>query len=206
MAKFGKRRQSNDDDDSILLKGIQFLDAQYDGEIPLDEIDEFIIPGADQKGRSVTITFNIPPELDRQLDVVMCSRRFPYVNKKDLIRHAVARHVGWLINEIRKNIPREKFWFFRSIVEAIRDDEALMKMEQVFQILSSRAQEHMNRGEQQELIKLVSHINQSILQMPDSLWVRRFKERFYPVYGSVLKGTYRPSIDVEVVKQLESGD
>lgn len=166
---------------------VPFDDAE-EGELPLKELDEFQIPGSDDKGRKVTVTFNIHPMLDRQLDVLLASRRFPYANKKDFLRHAAARHAAWLLS-IRKTIPVHHMSMFEASIELIREDEAGTKMERVFLTLEDRVNDHVARGEQGEALRLISQIHQHLIRLKPSMWKQRFSERFLSQYGMWLRSS-----------------
>lgn len=205
MSRNFKRRGDHDSDspDPTLLSRAEFIDAVTEDEIPLDRLDEFIIPGSDEKGRKVTISFNIPPAMDRHIEIILGGRRFPYVNKKDLIRHALVRHLGW-ITTIRGSIPRHYLSMFSAIDALVKDDEAATKMEQIFNSLHDNVNHHLQRGETGEVIRLCSHINEHIRQMPPSVWVTRFSERFYQRYGAVLRGIVATT-EVTVTAQITDG-
>lgn len=177
---------------------VPFLDAQ-DGEIPLASLDEFIVPGRDDKGGQATITVNIPPALDRQLEILISSHRFPYATKRDLVRHAVLRHVGWLVS-IRAHLPRHFLAFAESSIEICRDDEMSLKMETVFTMLEQRIAEHLENGDHSEATRLASTVNQKLRELNPSSWVRRFAERFFRRFGSYLM------VKVPQPKKLESGE
>lgn len=181
-----KPKDSSSSADDFVKIHMPFEDAEPGSpEVPLAELDEFIVPGSDEKGSKVTITFNVPPLLDRQIEVILNSRRFPYVNKKDFFRHAALRHIGWLL-DIRMTVPKHFFYFTQTVDEMVRDDEAGMKMEQVFNILHDRLNDHMDRGENGEALRLVSLINQRLKEMRPGTWIKRFSERFFSKYGSWL--------------------
>lgn len=178
-----KRRSLDHDADTI---AIPYIDADTgEGEMPLAELDEFVIPGSDDKGRKVTVTFNVHPALDRQIDVILASRRFPYANKKDLFRHAVARHCGFLL-DIRTKVPRHFMAMFDLDLEIVKDDEASTKMEQVLLALSSSVDEHVQRGEHSEAIRLISQIQQNLSRLKPSTWQKKFSERFFSRYAGWL--------------------
>jgi hypothetical protein len=183
-----RRRRRSQEDEQVV---VPFQDADVDGELLLKELDEFVIPGSDDKGRKVTVTFNIHPNLDRQLDVILGSKRFPYANKKDLLRHAAARHCAWLC-QIRKTVPVHYMSMFEADIELIREDEAGMKMERVFLALEDRVNEHVGRGEQGESLRLISQIHQHLLRLKPSMWMRKFGERFFTKYGVWLRSTKGP--------------
>jgi len=157
-----------------------------DGEISLSQLDEFIVPGRDDKGGQATITVNVPPAVDRQLDVILGCHRFPYANKRDIVRHALIRHFAWL-HGIRESIPRHILSALEASLEVCRDDEVTMKMEQVFLTLQGRVADHESRGDNLEAVRLISIINQKAKQIQPSAWMRRFMERFLGRYGSYLR-------------------
>lgn len=187
MALFGaKRKRASKLDEEV---HVPFEDADPDaGELPLKDLDEFVIPGSDDKGRKVTVTFNIHPNLDRQMDILLGSQRFPYANKKDLLRHSVARHCAWLL-QIRKTIPKHYMAMFDADIELVREDEAGMKMERVFLTLEDRVNDHVTKGEQGEALRLISQIHQNLLKLKPSMWMRRFSERFLGHYGAWLRAS-----------------
>jgi hypothetical protein len=182
------RRRTATDEASVV---VPFEDADPSaGELPLKELDEFVVPGSDDKGRKVTVTFNIHPAMDRQLDVILSSRRFPYANKKELVRHALARHCVWLLS-IRQTVPTHYMAMFEAGIELIKEDETAARMERVFMSLEDRVNDHVMKGEQGEALRLISQIHQQLLKLKPSLWMRRFAERFLGQYGRWLKSTGR---------------
>jgi len=160
--------------------------TEGDGEMPLSQLDDFIVAGRDDKGGQVTITVNVPPAIDRQLDVILACRRFPYANKRDIVRHAIIRHFIWL-HLIRQSVPRHIMSALEAILEECKDDEVLMKMEQVFLTLQGRIADHEAHGDVLEATRLVSIVNQKARELKPSAWVRRFMDRFLPRYGSYLR-------------------
>ena len=70
---------------------------------------EFILPASDERGDSRKLWIRVPPQLAHQADVIIASKRFPYTFPSDLYRHAVYRHVRWLLgleDEIESYIPQ----------------------------------------------------------------------------------------------------
>jgi hypothetical protein len=187
------RRKRGPEEEADLV-GVEFQDAMSDDEVSLAQLDQFLVPGADDKGRSHTIALNVPPMLARQADIILASKRFPYASQKDMVRHGFVRHMGWLSNEIRKSIPSHHLAMFESISELVRDDDYHMKMEGVFLNLDERVGQHVTRGEHGEVLRLISHIDQGIRRMPPSLWVTRFSQRFYERYGTILRGKFKAEV------------
>jgi hypothetical protein len=174
-----KKRKGDD-----VLFGLPFEDAE-EGEMPLTELDEFLVAGRDDKGGQVTVSVNVPPIFDRQLDVILHCRRFPYANKRDIVRHGMIRHCTWL-HTIRKSIPRHIMSSLDATVEVCRDDEIATKIEQVFIALADRVAEHTGRGETSEAVRLISIVQQKLRDLKPTSWAKVYGERFNAKYGSYL--------------------
>jgi hypothetical protein len=191
------RRNRDQDPDSIQ---VPFEDAQPgDGEFPLAKLDEFMVPSRDNTGSSSTITISIPPILDRQLEVLVSSKRFPYATKRDLIRHGVVRHSVWLLT-IRESVPRHVQSMCDAIIELCRDDEIATKMEQVFQLLRHRVSHHIDNGDHMEAVGLISQVKQMLREMKPSVWVRKFTQEFDDQFGGYLRLKRR---EAKAVKEEE---
>lgn len=60
------------------------------------EHEVWIYPPHNSEGISYTYQFRGVPQLEHWMDEVVYSRRFPYRNKRDIMRHALHRHMVWL--------------------------------------------------------------------------------------------------------------
>jgi hypothetical protein len=169
------------------LSGVPYRDAMPDtAEIPLDQLDCFVIPAQDQNHVSEPIHFRLPPYLKRYMKIIVMAGRFPYLDIEDLIRHAVARHISWLCS-IRETIPQHIRPSLQQLSEMCADDELRTQVEQTFERAEERVKYHMARGDQGEVIRLLNLMRARIQGVHDSARMREFRERFEKVYGPYLR-------------------
>jgi hypothetical protein len=169
------------------LSGVPFRDASPDtSEVPLDQLDSFVIPAQDQNHVSEPIHFRIPPYLKRYAKIIIMSGRFPYLDVEDLIRHALTRHITWLCS-IRESIPQHLRASMHQLAEVCADDELRMQVEQVFERAEERVKYHMARGDQGEVVRLLTLMRSRMKGVHESARMREFMERFDKVYSPYLR-------------------
>jgi hypothetical protein len=167
---------------------VPFRDANREiGEIPLADIDNFHIPGRDEKGASQPIAFHVPPILARCIDIMVHSKRFPYVNREDFCRHAVVRHLGWL-NGIRTTIQPTMMPQLEIVLEVLRDAEFRLRMEKAFKELDRLVEVYMRRGEQVEAVRVISLIVTRMREVESSANQREFIASALRKYEAVMAG------------------
>jgi hypothetical protein len=169
------------------------------GEIPLDELDTFVIPARDDKGIGVPVTLHIPPYLERQIEIVVASRRFPYLRAADFIRHACVRHLAWLIG-IRFSLPRHMHVTMNTISDILRDEEFKHQVEGAFHRMDRLVGDHVNRGDKIEAIRLYVRIRQRVMESTEGSWRERFLKQFDEKY-SYLLAVERRVTELEVVSK-----
>lgn len=139
---------------SIMNSEVPYIDAKTEhGEIALDDLDTFVIPARDEKGTSMPVSLQVPPFLDRNMEIVISTRRFPYLRVSDLIRHAVVRHLAWL-SGIRQAVPRHMVPTMAALSEMLRDEEFRLEAEQTFMKLEKVIGRHLAKGDKGEAIRL----------------------------------------------------
>jgi Arc/MetJ-type ribon-helix-helix transcriptional regulator len=180
---------------------IPYIEADPEqGELPLDELDTFIIPARDEKGVSVPVNLHIPPYLERQVEIIVASRRFPYLRVSDFVRHAVTRHCGWLM-DIRYSIPRHMASTLATVHDALRDEEFSLQVEQSFIRMDHILAGHINRGDKTEAIKLYVRVRSRIMEAAPCSWKDRYLKEFDSKYSYLLAVERRP----ELVKDHDHG-
>lgn len=178
------RRQTNSE--------IPYIEAdENSGEIPLDELDTFVIPARDEKGIGVPVNLHIPPYLERQIEIVVASRRFPYLRAADFIRHACVRHLAWLVG-IRLSIPRHMTVTMATIFDAFRDAEFEAQAESSFAHMDRLVTAHVNRGDRIEAIRLYVRIRARLQETAACAWKERFMREFDKKYSYLMAVERRP--------------
>lgn len=166
------RRESNTDDVEI-----PYQEANIEiGEIPLPEIDTFVIPARDEKGAFSRITMHIPPYLLQGAQVLMKSNRFPYLTEQDLFRHAIARHIPWLVS-IRESVPKALSSSLEAMNELCRASDFRIRVHEAFAELDRQVSLCMNRGETVEAVRLLNIVMSRLDGVPPSPQTAEVKAR-----------------------------
>lgn len=178
-------RQSSHGGDST-SSDIPFRDADLElGEIPVDELDTFVVPGSDERGAGEHVHLRMTPYLRRQLRIILTSNRFPYLNESALIRHAIVRHVTWLVS-LRNSIPKHILPQLSAVLEVCRDDEMRIYLENVFEKIDQRITFHLSRGDHAEVIRLLNLVKARMSGVQPSTWQRRFWNTFNEKWAGYL--------------------
>lgn len=196
------RRRSDDPNgdskSSSNKQDIPFRDADPStGELPLDELDTFIVPARDEKGITQSVSFRIPPYMERAIEIVLRSGRFPYLNLGSFFRHAGVRHVRFL-TEIRASIPQHLLPSIETILEICRDNEMRIRVEEAFETITRQITSHRQRGDMMEALRLMSVVKNRIEKVHPSSWQRRFYTDFQRMHADLFNsdGTIRTLADL----------
>jgi hypothetical protein len=152
------------------------------------DLEEFLGSGQDDHGNSVRMQFRCPPVVERELEIILSSKRFPYKTPSDIVRHAVYRHLHWL-HEMEPEIPRHHLAGLEAINEVMRDTELRAQTEKTFVKLDQMIEERLAAGEHQEALRLIQNTKQRVIALSDSRWRRIWLERFKQKYARYLGGT-----------------
>src|SRR5689334_19394135 len=196
---YGKRRRNNEDGDQG-NHSVPFEDAHPElGEIPLDDIDTFVVPARDEKGAYTTVHLNFPPQMFRQMQIVVKSGRFPYLDVSDFIRHAAFRHLRFCV-DIRQSIPRHVYTATEAIMEVCRDNELRLRVAAAFEEIDRQITGHMNRLEITDAIRLLTILKNRVDSIPSSTRQFVLRQGILRRFGYILEhsGEVRPMTDTEL--------
>jgi Arc/MetJ-type ribon-helix-helix transcriptional regulator len=201
-----RRNRGNDDDEQLGNHSVPFQDASPElGEIPLDDIDTFVIPARDEKGAYTTVHLNFPPHMYRQMQIVVKSGRFPYLDVSDFVRHAAFRHLHFCV-DIRESIPKSVYTATEAMMEVSRDNELRLRVASAFEEIDRQITGHMDRLEIADAIRLLTILKNRIDVVPHS--PRQFQVRagILRRFGYVLEhnGDVRSMTDKETKEAKEA--
>lgn len=163
--------------------GVPFKDA--DGstdEAPLDALDCFVVPANDDSGHSERFQFRLTPYLLRCCKLLVHCGRFPYLDVSDLMRHAVMRHVSWLIG-LRHSIPKHPRVSLAAMEEIAREEEWRIKAEEVFNRIMSLVTYYMGRGDTCDALRLISVLQSRLSNVEHNGRSREFAEKFHRAFA-----------------------
>lgn len=149
--------------------------------------DEFIIPAQDEKGHSARETVRISNELQRDIEVIVQSRRFPYKTAGDLLRHAVVKHLEWL-HSLEPGFPKHLLAAHLAQMDLLKEEEMRLASHGVFKKLHDQVEAYLASGEPGEARRVAATIRGRLAGVADSAWKRRFESRFLRQYAALLDG------------------
>lgn len=142
-------------------------------EVPIEEIDTFVIAGRDDRGAHMEVRISMPPAMVRAIQIIVRSLRFPYIDVASLIRHAIKRHLYWT-TALRNSIPRHILPGLEAVMDVARDDDMRTRVEEALARTESQIDRHMRSGESAEALKMLASIRAKLEGVQDSTWTRRF--------------------------------
>lgn len=152
---------------------------------------EYVIPASDTQGHSARHYCRTIPQMARQVEQIVASRTFPYRTKGDLIRHAIHRHVRWLLGQ--KPVVTVSGQV-DTILEIMRDEEMNADFVMVFDKLGQRISTYLSSGANGEAVRLVRMIQENIKAMPEGFWRDRYEKQIRERYGHLLKNQAKASL------------
>jgi Arc/MetJ-type ribon-helix-helix transcriptional regulator len=213
--KSNKRRGGEDGGDDGDRGGVgqgnhsvPFIDANLElGEVPLDDIDTFVVPARDEKGAYQTVHLNIPPHLFRQIQIVVKSGRYPYLDVSDFIRHGITRHLHFTV-AIRESISNHVYTGTEVIMEVCRDNELRLRVAAAFEEIDRQITRHMDRLEIADAIRLLTILKNRVDVIPSSPRQFELRSGILRRFGYVLEhsNAVRPMTEEELKASRETGD
>lgn len=150
-------------------------------------LEEFIIPAQDEKGHSVREVIRISAELERDIDIIVQSRKFPYKTRSDLLRHAVIKHLEWL-HVLEPGFPKHLLSAHLAQMDMLKEEEMRLASHLVFKKLHDQVEAYLASGEPGEARRVAATIRSRLNGVADSAWKRRFEARFLRQYMDLLNG------------------
>jgi len=191
------RRRRNDGEEAVSNSGTPYIEANTElGEIPLDEIDTFVVPGRDEKGGQAHVQLSMTPYMYRQIQIVVASRRFPYLDVADFIRHACYRNLGFCVS-IRHSLPKHISPALEAMMEVCRDAELRLRVAAAFEEIDRQIANCLGRLEIPEAIRLMTILKNRIDEVTPSPRQKQVRSEILRRYGYVLEhnGTVRAARD-----------
>jgi hypothetical protein len=164
--------------------------------------EEFIVPTSDAKGHSIRIQFRVPTGFERQAELLMRDKKFPYPTRSDLYRHALLRHYRWLETLRDEGVPsvlRE----LDLIVEVLRDDFFQRSIRDTLREMEKTMSRHMGEGSANEARRLLSMIQNRIERMPDGYYKTRYRQEVEDKWGHIMKGAKTARLKNKVEEEEE---
>uniref|UniRef100_A0A6M3KGK2 Uncharacterized protein n=1 Tax=viral metagenome TaxID=1070528 RepID=A0A6M3KGK2_9ZZZZ len=161
--------------------------------------DEFRYPVKDSDGH-VRIWLSLPTAVSDQIEFIIRSHQFPYAAATDLFRHAVHRHLEWLLSFPTriKNIMSQ----INIMREMLIEEDAKAAASEVVEKLATVTDRYIAMRRWKDAQNIAGRIYDQINKSPDSYWRDRMIAEMRMRYGELLDMKF----DVETkIKGLEGG-
>ena len=147
--------------------------------------EEFIVPSGDDRGHSIREYIRCPPGWERDMEIIIECRKFPYQTKSDLIRHAILRHLAWL-HRIAEDMPKSYFSSLMVQRRVMQEHKFQADTEQTFKALGDMIELYVSRSDFKQARKMVSSCLDSLRSVAECGWKTRFQSRFTNQYGYLI--------------------
>jgi hypothetical protein len=159
--------------------------SSQDGSGATDtEPEVWIHPPHNSEGLSYNYQFRGVPELEYWMNEVVYSRRFPYRNKRDIMRHALHRHTAWL--QSHSGCPRAPGTVELEMLRVLESEEyeqQFMHLIRKFDKLVSKA---LNEGNPTAAERLAKRLWMTLNQLELGPWREHYVREFKAKYGKFL--------------------
>lgn len=148
--------------------------------------EEYIIPGQDMNGNSVREWCRVVPLLDRAMDILHGSRKFPFKSKGDLMRWCIKTGVERL--DAMEPVTGSVLMQCEAMLGILRDEELNHAFLTVFQTMVSTIGMHVQAQALGEARRVVSTMQHQISRMQDGYWRQRYLKELEEKFGHLMKG------------------
>jgi len=159
--------------------------ANPDGPGPGYSVEEFRIRGSDAKGNYESRTTRFLPAQVFQVINVLASKRFPYREQGDVLRHALYRHLHWLDTlEVIPSITRQ----VDAMIEVLRQEEFQQDFINVFEDVKRVIANYTASGANGEARRVLASIINHVDGMPAGYWQDRYRRELQEKFGHLMDG------------------
>lgn len=148
---------------------------------PPDAWRDWMHPPADDKGHSSKVSLKVQPMIARQCEIAVGSKYFPYRSISDLVRHAIHRHLTWLMafnNRVPSIMAQAD-----AILEIIRNDEIIQDQQTVLAKMQSLVENHLAMGDLVSAQRVCTSALATIDSMPVGVWRDNYRANFMHLFG-----------------------
>lgn len=148
--------------------------------------DQFIVPGQDQNGNSVRQWCRVVPLLDRAMDVLFASRKFPFKSKGDLMRWCIKTGVERL--DEMEPVAGSVIIQVEAMMAILRDEELNHSFMTVFNTMGQTVGMHIQAQAIGEARRVITMMRAQIMKMDDGYWRQRYIRELDTKFGHLIKG------------------
>lgn len=161
-------------------------------------------PSSDADGNNAKFQVRMMPDWVRQMDIIVKSPKFPYVNRGEVARDAIYRHLVWLETvEIPKDSILHKINAMSDMLEEAKIQQGF---EKVLSSLEERVAYFSQKGARTEAVKYVLRVLGYVDEMQEGHWKAQFTKEIKARYSGLLKCTPRANLSMKSQIANNGGD
>lgn len=147
---------------------------------------EFVIPAGDHQGHSERVWCRVQPLHERQVDIVLRSKQFPFRTKGDVVRWCVVRGLK-MLEALEPNAIKGFMQQADTIQEMLRDEMYMQEFMGMFDTLQKVVNQHIGMGSQGEAARLVAQTKFHLDQIEgEPNWKRKALDKLASQFGHLL--------------------
>jgi hypothetical protein len=145
---------------------------------------EFIIPPTGINGEAMPCSFRFQSGYDRQISILLASKKFPYITKGDFLRHAVHRHLEYL----RRLDPTVEITLpsLDVVNEVINHQQEMIKYLNTIDAFCDTVEKLIALGRDESAREMVAKVWYSINQITDEHWKKCFSDKITAKYAYLI--------------------
>lgn len=167
-------------------KKLEILDHQTGEPLaPAYNPSDFIVAPADSKGVSYRLTFRVPPDMEKAIDEILASKKFPFSTRGDVLRYTT--HQG--LKELAKMEPVTSVTKRVDILTSILNEEAAhTEFLAIFNHLQNAVEKYLAESAGDQATRVVGLAKHQFEGMPEGHWRERYLSEIDKRFGHLLKG------------------
>lgn len=160
---------------------------------PLEKVSWFY-PPSDAEGHADHFQFRGVPQLRTMMSDVLHSRRFPYRDESQIMRHALHSHLSWL--QTHPGCPRAQGTILNSMMLIIEQEEYVQQFGEAMARAGRMIKVAQEAGNMEAAKELVEHLWDALNKMEPSPWKNSYIDSFRIRFQTLLTG--------KIIKRLNS--
>lgn len=138
---------------------------------------------ADSKGVSYRLTFRVPPDLEKSIDSLIASNKFPFTTRGDVLRWVTHHGVKYLLNlegiaSVSKRVD--------ILTNLLNEEAAHSEFMTIFNHLEESVAKYLADQAHEQATRVVAMSKHQFEKMPDGHWRERYLTELQKRFGHLL--------------------
>jgi hypothetical protein len=147
--------------------------------------EDFICAPADSRGVSYRLTFRVMPDIEKGIDQIVASNRFPFTTRGDVLRWAIREGLRALgnmepVTSVTKRIDM--------VSAVLAEETAHAEFMHVFDSLQESINKYLADQAPDQAMRVLSLAKHHFEMMPEGHWRSRYLAELEKVFGHLMKG------------------